>query len=147
MCRPGEAFCRRWPDLRQERPSVQGGDAQNLEEALRHAPDTKALGLVVNHELEAGWFDRGKRLERGTALSPVQEVCGRGGKTVSGSVGVLLPDRHDPVYPRKRKWIQQDRVDDAEHRGRGPIPIASVRMTTPANIGFLTAILPPYHAS
>jgi hypothetical protein len=108
--------------LGRERSSVQGRDAQNFEEAFGNAPDTKVLGLAIGHEVEAGWFDRGKRLECGTPLSPIQEICWRARETLSGSVGALLPDRYDTIWPRKGKRIQQDCVDDAEHCGRRANP-------------------------
>ena len=78
------------------------------------------------HELQAGRFDRRQGVEGGTALSPIQEIGWRTRKTLSGSVGVMLPDRHDPFSRGKgKRGVQRTASTNAEHGCRGAIPMAS----------------------
>ena len=102
--------------FRQERPAVRGPDPERLEETLGDQRRVEHLGLAVPGEIERVRLDRRHLLEAGRLLAPVQEVGRRRFGRHVAVVRIGLPQRHEAVGFRKRRRLEQHRVDHREDR-------------------------------
>jgi hypothetical protein len=107
--------------LRGERPAGRQPDAERVEEVRRHDVDERLARAVAAGDADHREVVRHQAVEDVIVVADV-DVLGIGEGTVGVGAGVVVREDADELVGMPRQRLEQQRVDDREHRAVGADP-------------------------